>query len=189
MDKKGAERDRNQRDGKKPVTYYDYGIFNGKVKLVGDDGKISVMERDDAILLAKTKGMNLVQVAYNKNDYPRSVCKITDFSKFKYEQKKREKDLRRKQRESVSELKEIKFSIRIDDGDENTKISKIREILDDGDKVKISIRLIRREMQRKDFAKDPMCSILSELEGAIDIDQLPSFAGNIFSCVVRKRKQ
>ena len=46
-----------------------------------------------------------------------------------------------------------------------------------------------REMQRKDFAKDTMRSILSELEGAIDIDQLPSFAGNIFSCVVRKRKQ
>jgi len=186
-----ADGDRNERNGssrrREPVTYTDYSIFRGNVLVVGD-GKPRVMDRDEAIELAKSMGMNLVQIAYHKNENPRSVCKIMDYSKFRYEQKKREKEEKRRRRESAEDVKEIKFSIRIDDGDKRTKISKVKEILADGDKVKLSIRLLRREMQRPEMAKDTMMGILAELEGLAELDQPPVFAGNTLSCTVRRRK-
>ena len=170
-----------------PVTYTDYNIFGGKVRLVGESGGPIVIDRDEAIEIAKKRRTNLVQIAYNKGNSPKSVCKIMDYSKFKYEQKKKEKEAKKKQREMASEIKEIKFSIRIDDGDKNTKLHKIREILDDGDKVKITIKLLRREMERPEFAKNTMLDILSCLDDVAELDQSPSFVGNIISCVIRKK--
>lgn len=172
---------------KESVTYTDYAIFNGKVRVVESGKPPVVMERDDAIDLAKSRGMNLVQIAYNKNDFPHSVCKIMDYSKFKYEQKKKEKEAKKRQKASIVEVKEIKFSIRIDDGDKMTKIHKIKELLADGDKVKLTIRLMKREMDRLDFARDTMKSVLSELNDIAELDQNPTFIGNQLSCVIRKK--
>jgi translation initiation factor IF-3 len=170
------------------VTYTDYSIFKGNVRLVGEGPQPIVIDRDAAIEMAKKRGMNLVQIAYNKNDFPRSVCKIMDYSRFKYEQKKREKEMKKKQREATAEIKEIKFSIRIDEGDLNTKINKIRELLEDGDKVKLTIRMSRREMQRTDLARDTLGSVLKKIADVTEMDQHPSLVGNLLYCVVRKRK-
>lgn len=74
----------NQAKNRVSRTYTDYEIFQGKIRLI-EDGRMSVMERDEAIAKAKSAGMNLVQVAYNKNDFPKAVCKILDYSKFKYD--------------------------------------------------------------------------------------------------------
>lgn len=170
------------------VTYTDYNIFRGPVRLVGEGQRPLVLDRDDAIAMAKERGMNLVQIAYDKNSQPRSTCRIMDYSKFRYEQKKREKEAKRRQRETQVELKEIKFSIRIDDGDLRTKLSKVEEFLADGDKVKLTIRLLRREMLHQDLARDTMDRILAELSAAAELDQTPSFTGNMFSCTVRRKK-
>lgn len=177
-----------KRNNREPVTYTDYNIFRGSVRVVGLEPNPVVMDRDDAIELAHEKGMNLVQIAYNKNDNPRATCKIMDFSKFRYEQKKREKEAKRKQRESAVEIKEIKFSIRIDDGDRKTKLNKVRELLSEGDKVKLTIQLMRREMSRSDFAKVEMGKILEELGNCSEIDQNPTMNGNSYSCTVRRRR-
>ena len=170
------------------VTYTDYNIFRGNVRLVGEGSQPIVIDRDDAIEMAKERGMNLVQIAYDKNSNPRSTCKIMDYSKFKYEQKKREKENKKRQREAMVEVKEIKFSIRIDDGDMHTKLNKVRELLSDGDKVKLTIRLSRREMSRTDLAKETLDHILSELSDCSEIDQSPVLAGNNFSCTIRRKK-
>lgn len=180
----------NRNNGSRNVefrTYTDYNIFAGNIRLVLEGKPPIVINRDKAIEMAKELGMNLVQIAYNKNDNPKSVCKIMDYSKFKYEQKKKEKEARKKQREALSEIKEIKFSIRIDDGDKDVKIAKIREILSEGDKVKITIRLLHREMDKKEFAKNVMRSILDEFTGFAELDQMPSFVGNMLSCTIRRR--
>lgn len=170
------------------VTYTDYNIFKGNVKLVGEGPQPIVIDRDAAIEMAKKRGMNLVQIAYNKNENPRSICKIMDYSKFRYEQKKREKENKRKQREAMTEVKEIKFSIRIDDGDMRTKLNKVRELLSEGDKVKLTIRLMRREMSRTDYAKETMDHILSELSDCSEIDQASVLSGNNYSCTIRRKK-
>jgi translation initiation factor IF-3 len=178
----------NNNRKKEVVTYTDYNIFNGKVKVVGEGPEPRIMFRDEAIELAKSRGMNLVQVAYNKSDFPHSICKILDYSKFKYEQKKREKEAKKRQKANIAEVKEIKFSIRIDDGDKHTKVNKVKELLAEGDKVKLSIKLLRREMDRMDFARDTMRSILVELEGSAEMDTPPELVGNVMSCIVRGKK-
>lgn len=172
---------------REPVTYTDYNIFRGNVRLVGEGQSPIIIDRDEAIEMAKSRGMNLVQIAYNKNENPRSVCRIMDYSKFKYEQKKREKESKRRQREAMTEVKEIKFSIRIDDGDKNTKIHKVRELLSEGDKVRLTIRLLRREISKTDFAKVVMDQIISELSDVAEIDQPSSLCGSNFSCIIRKK--
>ena len=182
----------NRNDGslkRESRTYTDYNIFAGNIRLVLEGKPPVVMDRDRAIAMAKERGMNLVQIAYNRNDNPRSVCKIMDYSKFKYEQKKKDKEARKKQREALSEIKEIKFSIRIDDGDKDVKISKIREILSEGDKVRITIWLLRREMGKRELAKNVMKSILDEFTGFAELDQNPSFVGNTLSCTIRRKNQ
>ena len=176
-----------QKRGREAVNYTDYNIFKGNVRIVGD-GKPVVMDRDDAIEMAHSRGMNLVQIAYNKDDNPRSICRIMDYSKFRYEQKKREKDEKRRQREALSDIKEIKFSIRIDDGDRNTKIGKVNAILSDGDKVKLTVRLLKREMGKMDMARDIIKSILLELDGVAEVDQEPTVNGNTISCTIRRKK-
>ena len=102
----------NRKDKKKPL-YLDYNIFQGKVKLVQENGKTVVIERDSAIDMAKSQGKNLMQVGYNKSEFPHSICKIVDYGKFLYDQKKKEKERAKKAREANAEAKEIYFSIRI----------------------------------------------------------------------------
>ena len=179
---------KNDNRKREAVTYTDYNIFKGDVRVVGEGEKPVVMDRDEAIELAKSRGMNLVQIAYNKADTPRSVCRIMDYSKFKYEQKKREKEARRRQKESICEVKEIKFSIRIDDGDRNVKLKKVRELLEDGDKVKLTIRLLRREMSHVDLALETMNGILGELADIAEVDQRTNFEGNILSYTIKRKK-
>ena len=179
----------NNNDNKKreSVTYTDYNIFPGKIRLVGEGKTPIIIDRDEAIEMAKSKNMNLVQIAYNKNDKPKSICKIMNFSKFKYEQKKKEKEAKKKQKENIFEIKEIRFSIRIDDGDKITKLKKIKELLSDGAKVKLTIKLLRGEMHMINYAKEVMLSILKELDGIAELDQNPSFIGNMLSCTIKKK--
>lgn len=170
-------------------TYTDYEIFQGKIRLVEDGKQPRVIERDDAIDLAKSQGKNLVQIAYNKNDFPHAVCKIIDYSKFKYEQQKREKAAKKAARAAQADVKEVCFSIRIDQGDKETKINHIKEFLSDSKtKVKLTVKLMRREMHLSNMAKDLMREILAALEGLALLDGSPTFNGNIMSCVIRPAK-
>lgn len=170
-------------------TYADYDIFRGKVRLVQDGQAPTVIDRDAAIELAKSEGKNLVQIAYNKNDFPHAVCKIIDYGKFKYEQQKREKAAKKAARAAVADVKEVCFSIRIDDGDFNTKVSHIKEFLSDKKtKVKIVVKLSRREMSLVEMAKDLMKKVLSQCEGIATLDSNPTFNGGIMTCTIRPSK-
>ena len=170
-------------------TYVNYDIFPGKIRLITKEGKSIVLDRDTAIDMAKKDRMDLVQVGYNKNSYPKSVCKIISYSKMKYEQKKREMEEKRKAKLANAEAKEVIFSIRIDVGDKNTKINHIRKfIVDDNMKVKISIKLSKREMNLLGMAKDLMRDILSNIEDIAELDSNPSFMSGIMSCTIRRKK-
>lgn len=165
----------------------DYAIKSNKVRLV-DDNQTRIMSKDDAIAEAKSQGKNLVQIAFNPSVYPGSICKILDYAKFKYDQKKKQKEQNKKIRASRADLKELSFTIRIDDGDRATKIKHAREFLEDGDNVKLSVFLSKREMSRLDFAKDLLNEILKELSDVAKVDKTPALDGRNWSCIVSKLK-
>ena len=179
--------DNNKTDNKNKV-FTDYNIFPGKVRLVMEDGKAIEIDRDDAIYMAKCSGKNLVQIAYNKNSFPKVVCKIIDYGKYLYEQQKKEKYQKKIERANRVDVKEISFSIRIDENDRNIKIKHAKEFLERGDNVKIIVRLSRREMNLLGMAKDLMYNICKELEDISELDVNPSFNSGIMSCVLKKRK-
>lgn len=165
----------------------DYGIHSAKVRVI-DDNSTRIMSRDDAIAEAKTKGMNLVQISFNPNVFPGSICKILDYAKFKYDQKKKQKEQNKKARASRVDLKELSFTIRIDEADKQTKIKHAREFLENGNMVKLSVFLSKREMPRLDYAKSLLSSILKEIETVAKIEKAPMLEGRNWSCIVSKLK-
>jgi translation initiation factor IF-3 len=172
---------------KERKTYTNYDIFPGKIQLVGEKG-VETITRDEGIERAQAEGKTLVQIAYNKNSFPRVVCKIQDLGKMKYEQKKKAKEAAKKMKIANSIAKEVFFSIRIDDNDRNTKINHIKEFLAEKTKVKINIKLLRREMHLLGMAKDLMRGVLDCLTDVAELDSNPTFTGNIMSCVVRAKR-
>ena len=169
-------------------VFKDYEIFSGKVRLIRDGQQPIVIDRDEAINIAKAEGKNLVQIAYNKNDFPRAICKAIDYGKFLYEQKQKEKLAKKRARENEADIKEVCFSIRIDDGDFNTKVNHVKEFLAEGNKVKLIVKLLRREMNLKNFAFDMMKRVMSQLEDLAEIDQPLTGTGNLLMCTLRAMK-
>lgn len=180
--------DNNNKTDNKNKVFTDYNIFPGKIRLVMEDGKAIEIDRDAAIDMAKCAGKNLVQIAYNKNSFPKVVCKIIDYGKYLYEQQKKEKYHKKIERANRAEVKEISFTIRIDENDLNIKIKHAREFLNHGDSVKIIVRLSRREMNMMEMAKDLMYNVCKKLEDISEIEVNPSTNNRIISCVLKKRK-
>lgn len=174
---------------KETKTYIDYEIFNGKIRLIREGQAPIVLERNAAIDIAKSENKNLVQIAYNKNDYPHAICKIIDYGKFKYDKQKKEKAAKKAAKAAIADVKEVCFSVRIDDGDFKTKVDHIKEFLSDKKtKVKITVKLSRREMNLVGLAKDLMKKVLAQCEGLAELDATPTFNNGIISCVIRPTK-
>jgi len=177
---------RDKRDDKLNLPM-DYGIKSGKVRVVDGD-QTRIMNKDDAIAEAKSRGQNLVQIAFNPSVFPGSICKILDYAKFKYDQKKKQKEQNKKIRASRADLKELSFTIRIDEGDKQTKIKHAKEFIEDGDNVKLSIFMSKRELSRLDLAKILLSEILKEFDGIARIDKAPSLDGRNWTCIISKLK-
>ncbi len=117
-------------------------IRDREVRLIGDDGsQLGLMSAKDAYKLAQEKKLDLVKIAPQAKP---PVCKIMDYGKFKYEQQKRDKEAKKKQKQ-IS-LKEIRLSMKIEKHDLETKANRAIKFLEDGDKVKIALRFRGREM-------------------------------------------
>lgn len=177
---------RDQRDDKLNLPM-DHAIRSRSVRLVDGD-QTRIMSKDDAIAEAKSQGKNLVQIAFNPSVFPGSICKILDYAKFKYEQKKKQKEQNKKLRASRADLKELSFTIRIEEGDKQTKIKHAKEFLENGDNVKLSIFMTKREMSKLDFAKSLLTEILKEFDGIARVDKTPSLDGRNWSCIISKLK-
>ncbi len=129
---------------------------------------IGVVSTRDALLRAYEVGMDLLEIS--PNAVP-PVCKITDFGKFKYEQQKKANEARKKQK--VVELKEIKVRPNIDDHDYDTKMKQMKGFIEDGDKVKVTLRFRGREMAHQDLGIKVLERIRTELGEAIKVEQMP----------------
>ena len=141
-------------------------IRDKEIRLIGADGaQLGIVSGAQANAMAEEQGLDLVKIS--PNAVP-PVCKIMDYSKFCFDQKKREKEARKNQR--VVEVKEVRMSPSIDTNDFNTKVKSAQKFLTDGNRVKVSVRFRGREMAHTnlgekllmDFAE--ACSEMATLE-------------------------
>lgn len=144
------------------------------------------MSSRDAQLLAHKQGVDLVEIAANA-DPP--VVKIIDWGKFQYQKMKEEAKNRKKAREKQSELKTMKIGLKISDNDLGIKVRKIKEFLEDGDRVKIMIIFRGREMAHKELGQEMVDKITNLISTEIDIivEGKPQFAGRNLSISLRRK--
>ena len=142
------------------------------------------MSSRDAQLLAREQGVDLVEIAANAEP---PVVKIIDWGKYQYQQMKEAAKQRRKAREKQSELKQMKFGLKISDNDLNIKVRKIKGFLADGDKVKIMVVFRGRELAHRELGNELLTKILAQLEDEAIVEGKPQFAGRNLSVGIRKK--
>jgi translation initiation factor IF-3 len=133
---------------------------------------LGVIPTSQALAAAQQRGMDLVEVAPNANP---PVCKIVEFGKFKYEQTKREREARKHQHSG--KLKEIKLRLNIDDHDYQTKLNHMREFLEEGMKVKVSLFFRGRENAHPEYGNELMQRVIKDLQGAGHAEVPPRLMG------------
>jgi len=129
---------------------------------------IGVMSAREALLRAYDLGMDLLEIS--PNAVP-PVCKITDYGKYKYEQQKKANEARKKQK--IVEIKEIKVRPNIDDHDYDVKMRAAKSFIEEGDKVKVTLRFRGREMAHQDLGVKVLERIRTELAEMAKVEQMP----------------
>jgi translation initiation factor IF-3 len=140
---------------------------------------IGVVTLDEALRQAKELGLDLVEISPNAEP---PVCKILDFSRYKYDAKKKLQETKKKQKKTV--LKEMKFKVNIGQGDFDVKLRKIKEFLEEGDKVKISLWFKGREIIHREKGNELFAKIIANLESVAKIDSAPKMEGKQIIMVV-----
>lgn len=148
-------------------------IKDREVRVIAADGEqLGIMSAVEAIQAAEAKGLDLVKIAPQAKP---PVCKIMDYSKFRYDQAKREKENRKNQKQL--ETKEIRLSVTIDVGDFNTKVNQAKKFLAAGHKVKVSLRLKGRMMTHSDLGIENMKRFAEALWEEANVDKAPKLDG------------
>ena len=158
-----------------------------EVMVIGPNGEqLGVKPINDALTLANFAGFDLVLM--NPNGNP-PVCKIMDYNKFKYENKKRAKENIKKQKESNLEMKEYRLSVNIDIHDFNTRVVNAKKYLEKGHKIKASIRFKGREMAHVDLGVDVLMRFAKSLEDVAAIEQKPNLDGRFMTMILMPNKK
>ncbi len=126
----------------------------------------------EAQSIADSVGLDLVEVSPNA-DPP--VVKVLDFGKFKYEQQKKKNEQRKRQK--TVDVKEIKLRPNIDDNDYNVKMRNARRFIDEGDKVKVTMRFRGRELAHQELGMNVLIRVRDELQEACKVEQMPRMEG------------
>lgn len=155
-----------------------------EIRLIGENGEqLGVLSKVDAQSLADKGGLDLVLMSPNANP---PVCKIMDYGKFKFDSIKKEKELRKNQK--VSEVKEIQLSMRIDEYHVSFKLKNAQKILQDGDKVKVSLRMRGREQAFSQNAVATVKKFVEDLAEFGSIEKDPAIMGkNVFVVISPKK--
>jgi translation initiation factor IF-3 len=140
-----------------------------QVRLIDQDGEMQgVLTVREAMQRAFSVGLDLVEISPNA-DPP--VCKILDFGKFKYEQQKKRNEAKKKQK--VIEIKEIKVRPNIDENDYQVKMRAMNSFIEEGDKVKVTLRFRGREMAHQDIGVRVLERIRAEMDTTSKVEQMP----------------
>ncbi|MFZ2544483.1 MAG: translation initiation factor IF-3 [Candidatus Saccharimonadales bacterium] len=158
-------------------------IRANELRVIGASGEqLGIMTRSEALKLAEEAGVDLVEISPSA-DPP--VVKIVDWGKFQYQKMKEQQKNRRSSKQS--ELKQMRFGLKIGAGDLEIKLRKIRSFLAEGHKVRIQIFYRGREMAHKELGYDMMNRIATLLENDAVMEQQPQMAGRNLSVVIRSK--
>ena len=150
------------------------------VRLVREDGSmVGVVTTREAINMAADAGLDLVEVSPNAEP---PVCKILDLGKFKYEEQKRKNEARKKQK--VIEVKEIKLRPGIDIHDYEVKMRSVHRFLEEGDKVKITMRFRGREMAHQELGVKVLDKVRADLDAVAKVESHPKMEGRQMIMVI-----
>ena len=159
-------------------------IRDREVRLVGENGEqLGIMSSFDALKMAQERELDLVKIA------PRAkppVCKIIDYGKYRYEQVRKQKEARKKQK--IIELKEVRLSPNIDVNDMNTKVTAARKFLEKGNKVKVTLRFRGREMAHMQASRHILEDFAQKVEDIAVIDKPIKQEGRTLTCVLSAKK-
>lgn len=141
--------------------------------------QVGIVPRDQAIAMAKEQLMDLVEIVPNANP---PVCRILDFKKFVYEQKKKEKEAKKKQK--TTQMKEIRLSPSISEHDYNFKKQHIEEFLKEGHRVKISVAFKGREILHKELGYKLLQKLINDLGPIAKVEKSPHEEGRFLNVIV-----
>ena len=151
-----------------------------EIRLIDHEGENrGVHDPRDAMRMAEEVGLDLVEISPNANP---PVCKIMDFGKFKYEQQKKANEARKKQK--IIEIKEVKFRPNIDTHDYDVKMRNVTRFLEDGDKVKVTLRFRGREMAHQDLGRDVLERIAADTVELGKVESMPKMEGRQMIMVI-----
>jgi len=151
-----------------------------KVRVVNADGEmVGVISKEEGIEIAFEAGLDLVEVLPNA-DPP--VCKVLDYGKYKYEAQKKANEARKKQK--VIDVKEIKMRPGIDEHDYQVKMRSVRRFLDEGDKVKMTIRFRGREMAHQELGMKVLDRVREDVDELAKVEQFPKSEGRLMTMVI-----
>ena len=151
----------------------NHRITAPEIRLIGAEGEnLGVVTPARGVQLAEEVGLDLVEISPNARP---PVCKIMDFGKFKYEQQKRESEARKKQK--TIEVKEVKFRPNTDTHDYNVKMRNVVRFLENGDKVKVTLRFRGREMAHQNLGRELLERVAEDIKDIGKVENMPKMEG------------
>lgn len=160
-------------------------ILDKEVRLIGDQGEqLGIMSAQAALKIAVERELDLVKIAPGSNP---PVCKVMDYGKFRFEQTKKEKEAKKNQR--VIEIKEIRMSPGIGENDFNTKLKNGQKFLNDGDRVKVSVRFRGREMAHTEIGEQLLKDFAAKCADIATLDKNPKLEGRNMSMFLSPKPQ
>ena len=160
-------------------------IRDKEIRLIGEDGaQLGVMPIREALRLAREAELDLVKIAPGARP---PVCKIIDYGKFKYEQGRKEKEAKKKQR--IIEIKEVRLSPNIEDNDLNTKVGAARKFLQKGNKVKVTLRFRGREMAHVQHGRQILDVFAEKMSDIAVVEKAPKLEGRQMLMFLTEKRQ
>lgn len=157
-----------------------------EVRLIDDEGnQKGILPTIEALKMAQDRGLDLVEVAPNARP---PVCKLIDYGKYKFEQEKKNRESKKKQK--VVKLKEVRMQPKIETHDLEFKTKHIRDFLEGGNKVKVTIRFRGREMAHTELGRDVLVKIMDLLgEDCFNLDKSPMMEGRFMSMILSPKSK
>jgi translation initiation factor IF-3 len=156
-----------------------------EVRLVGQDNEpLGIVPTHQALVMAEEAGVDLVEIAPQAKP---PVCRLMDYGKFKYQEAKRAHEAKQKQKQI--QIKEVKFRPGTDDNDYNIKLRNMTRFLQEGDKVKVTLRFRGREMAHQEFGIRLLERIKADLDEHAAVEQFPKLEGRQMIMVIAPKKK
>ncbi|MBU9727332.1 MULTISPECIES: translation initiation factor IF-3 [Diplocloster] len=159
-------------------------IRDKEVRLIGEDGEqLGIISTKEAMRLAREAELDLVKIAPTAKP---PVCKIIDYGKFRYEQARKDKEAKKKQK--VIDIKEVRLSPNIDTNDLNTKVNAARKFLTKGDRVKVTLRFRGREMAHMSSSKQILDVFAEKLADVATVEKAPKLEGRSMTMFLTEKR-